>query len=283
MLDFEGASYELNVRGSGVYREIIRRIIEQLHAGLEIHGRLMAFVFNLHSHAFQADNKEIRAFRKRIMTWIERVYKTGSIGFVWVRERETTKQQHYHFALWIEGNKIQHPKKLLNHIMKKWEEIDPSNHHLHICHNAFYFMDNKEDLIKPNSKTDRGLVYRLSYLAKVRGKGYRPEQSKDYSTSRLKLKGDDMKRRLEKLEATRPQQVQPTDTKAIIAEIKQRHAIGSSCYCVKCRGKVTGSDADKVVQRLRVKMFEREDASGGCYKQQYANHLAAYKNEVANG
>ncbi|WP_081610053.1 inovirus-type Gp2 protein [Mariprofundus ferrooxydans] len=183
---FEGVGYEVDVRGAGIYREIIKRILEQLYAGLETHGKLMAVRFDLHSKSFNADNKEITAFRKRVMVWVERTYQTRAIGFVWVRERETSKHQHYHFGLWIDGNKIQHPKKLLNHIIQTWEKIDPSNHHIHSCSNPFYCVGSKEDLIKPNSKRDKGLVYRLSYLAKVRGKGYRPEQVKDYSASRLK-------------------------------------------------------------------------------------------------
>ena len=179
MFEYEGVSYKVNVTGSGVYREIMYRIIEQLQTGLAIHGRLMVVRFDLHSDGFQADNAEIRAFRRRIMVWIERTYQTRHIGFVWVRERETAKHQHYHFALWIDGNKIQHPKKLLAHIMATWEAIDPSNHSMPYLKKPFYFVDSQETLADA--------VYRVSYLAKTRGKGYRPEQVKDYSTSRLRL------------------------------------------------------------------------------------------------
>ena len=179
LFEYEGVSYQVDVRKSGIYREIMRRIIEQLQTGLAIHGRLMVVRFDLHSDSFQADNAEIRAFRRRIMVWVERTYQTRHIGFVWVRERETTKHQHYHFALWIDGNKIQHPKKLLAHIMATWEAIDPSSHSMPYIKKPFYFVDNQETLADA--------VYRVSYLAKTRGKGYRPEQVKDYSTSRLKL------------------------------------------------------------------------------------------------
>lgn len=188
LFEYAGVSYEVNVTGSGVYREMVGRIIEQLQTGLAIHGRLMVVRFDLHSYAFQADNKEIRAFRRRIMVWVERNYQTQHIGFVWVRERETTKHQHYHFALWIDGNKIQHPKKLLAHIKETWDAIDP-NHYTYIPPNPFYKVGSIEDLKKPNEKhkRDKGVVHRLSYMAKTRGKGYRPEQVKDYSTSRLKI------------------------------------------------------------------------------------------------
>jgi len=179
LFEYEGVSYKVNVTGSGVYREIMHRIIEQLQTGFAIHGRLMVVRFDLHSDSFQADNAEIRAFRRRIMVWVERTYQTRHIGFVWARERETTKHQHYHFALWIDGNKIQHPKRLLTHIMQTWEAIDPSNHTMPYIKKPFYFVDNQEALAD--------VVYRVSYLAKTRGKGYRPDQVKDYSTSRLKI------------------------------------------------------------------------------------------------
>ncbi|MDQ7003980.1 MAG: inovirus-type Gp2 protein [Ghiorsea sp.] len=179
LFEYEGVSYKVNVTGSGVYREIMRRIIEQMQTGLAIHGRLMVVRFDLHSYSFKADNQEIRAFRRRIMIWVERTYQTRHIGFVWVRERETTKHQHYHFALWIDGNKIQYPNKLLAHIMTTWEAIDPSSHSMPYVKKPFYYIESSEDLADA--------VYRLSYLAKTRGKGYRPEQVKDYSTSRLKI------------------------------------------------------------------------------------------------
>jgi len=180
MFNFEGQNYEVDVRGSGIYHEIMQRILEQLHIGLEIHKRLLLVRFDLHSKTFKDDNKEIRAFRKRVVTWVERNYKTHSVGSVWARERETTKHQHYHFALWIDGDKIQHSKKIIAYIRDKWDAIDPSNHHTPDIKNPFYFIDSEGVL--------HDAVYRLSYLAKVRGKGYRPEQAKDYSTSRLKIR-----------------------------------------------------------------------------------------------
>jgi hypothetical protein len=62
----------------------------------------------------------------------------------------------------------------------KWEGLDPSNHHMPFGKNPSYFIDNDEVFADA--------VYRISYLAKTRGKGYRPAQVKDYSTSRLKVK-----------------------------------------------------------------------------------------------
>ena len=106
------------------------------------------------------------------------------IGHVWVREQEEAKQQHYHVALFLDGNKIQHPSKLLQLIKAKWykhgrvwipkkERADDDG--------CFYYIE-KKNFVEERGKA----IYRLSYLAKTRGKGYKDKQAKNYSVSRLK-------------------------------------------------------------------------------------------------
>jgi hypothetical protein len=108
---------------------------------------------------------------------VRRNYETDKVGRVWVRERERAKHQHYHCALLIDGDKIRHPKKLLAGIKAKWEATCP-DHFMPEIRKPFHFADKSTGLDDS--------VYRLSYLAKPRGKGYRPDQVKDYSTSRIK-------------------------------------------------------------------------------------------------
>jgi len=56
-----------------------------------------------------------------------------------------------------------------------------ANGHMPVIQNPFYYID------KNNITTERPeAIKRLSYLAKVRGKGYRKPQAKDYVASRLK-------------------------------------------------------------------------------------------------
>ncbi len=57
-----------------------------------------------------------------------------------------------------------------------WKNININNH-VWVPKNSFYFID--------NSQAKENAIHRISYLAKVRGKGYRDIQAKDYSTSRL--------------------------------------------------------------------------------------------------
>jgi len=178
--------YPVNSKKSGLYREPLEAIIGQLEACFAYHGRLLVVRFDLHSHDFKVrnGNEAISLFMKQLVQWISRHYQTVNIGRAWVRECERAKHQHYHCALMIDGDKIRHPKKLLSVIKGKWEMQNPD-----------HFMP---DIRKPYHFTDKhsGLndsVYRLSYFAKARGKGYRPDQAKDYSTSRIKCPSNDEK------------------------------------------------------------------------------------------
>ena len=63
-------------------------------------------------------------------------------------------------------------------IKEKWQP-----NYAHMPSNPYYFIDQN------NKQTElQNAIFRLSYLAKTRGKGYRDSQAKDYGTSRLKLK-----------------------------------------------------------------------------------------------
>jgi hypothetical protein len=98
------------------------------------------------------------------------------IGYAWVREQEKVKKQHYHVVLFLDGNKIQHPKKLNAIIKAMWEP----HGHVPVIRNPFYY-------IKKNDNATRvEAIWRISYSAKIRGKGYRDPQANDYQTSRLK-------------------------------------------------------------------------------------------------
>ena len=83
-------------------------------------------------------------------------------------------------ALFIDGNKIQYPSKLLRQIKAKWFK----HGRCWIPDDCFYYLD----ISKSNFKQMwREVIYRLSYLAKTRGTGYKDIQAKNYSVSRLKL------------------------------------------------------------------------------------------------
>ena len=155
---------------------MIEKIVEQLDICIAIHKRALVVRFDLHLREYSDDNHVISTFINRQKQRIRRTYKTKEIGHAWAREIEKAKVQHYHVALFIDGDVIQNPTKLLRQIKAKWFRYG----HCYIPENCFYFID------KHNIEDERAeAIERLSYLAKTRGKGYKGKQAKNYSVSRL--------------------------------------------------------------------------------------------------
>lgn len=171
-----GITYKINCKKSGVYSTIIHRTIDQLDICMDKWKRVLVIRFDLHQPFYTGNNKGISRFRKNLNRRLEREYSINEIGYIWAREKEIAKTQHYHFAIYLDGNKIRHSSKILKIIRATWEAMNENNH-MPVIKNPYYFVDDEQ------SKQDA--VYRISYLAKARGKGYRDMQAKDYSTSRL--------------------------------------------------------------------------------------------------
>lgn len=177
-----GNTWFINVdkdKQQGVYIEPMHRAIDQLEVCQSKWKRVFVYMFNLSQVGiYRGDSKWISRFRKNLNRKLERAYGMSEVGFIWSRENEKAKGQHYHFALYLDGNKINSHQKLKKMIDDTWQRISGSK--ASRIQNPFY--DIRTDEVKQEA------IYRISYLCKVRGKGYRPKQSKDYSTSRLSEK-----------------------------------------------------------------------------------------------
>jgi hypothetical protein len=158
------------------YTEILNKTLEQLTTALKIHKRLLVVRFDFHTGTHTNNNFIISKFLTRIRNYLQRKYNTSNIGYIWVREQEKSKKQHYHLAIFISGKVINYPNNLINNIKEKWQP-----NHSPTIKNPYYFIDQN------NKQTELSkAIFRLSYLAKTRGKGYRDTQAKDYGASRLK-------------------------------------------------------------------------------------------------
>jgi hypothetical protein len=175
-----GKTYRVNSSKSGLYAEILKPIIEQFEIGLEKWRRVFVLRFDLHTHVYTNDNARITAFRKRLNQRLKRYYGFKEIGSCWVREQERAKSQHYHFVLFLDGNLIRHSSKINEMIRAAWDDGTGTYTMPHIKH-PFHFVD-REGIVQD-------AMYRVSYLAKPRGKGYRPPQTKDFQCSRMSKKG----------------------------------------------------------------------------------------------
>ena len=140
----------------GVYKEILTKTIEQLDFSIETHKRILVVRFDLHVNLYTGDNKRISNFMNNIRNFLGRKYDIKKIGYIWARESEKSKKQHYHLVLFLDGNKIQHPKKLLRQLTEKWLPFG----HLHKLRikekgeKYFYYID------KNNTTTERAEAIR---------------------------------------------------------------------------------------------------------------------------
>ncbi len=174
-----GETYLVNAKKSGYYTKIMHKIIEQLEISLDKWKRVLVVRFDLHTAFYSGNNTRLTRFIDNLKGRLQRKYGIFKVGYAWAREIEKAKSQHYHFALFLDGNKVRHSKNILEMVSSTWEKTQHKNH-VPVIPKPYHFINS------PESKADA--IYRISYLAKTRGKGYRDAQAKDYSTSRLQPK-----------------------------------------------------------------------------------------------
>ena len=174
-------AYKVNAKEKqGIYLSIMHKAIEQLEISQEKWSRVLVIRFDLHQQFYRQTNKKVSNFIDSFKQKLQRRYGFNDIGFLWVREHERAKAQHYHFVIFLDGNKIRHSSKVLRIIKDTWERRGKNKivgNHVPVIKNPFYFVDNEEAKAKA--------IWRISYLCKERGKGYHGKYVNDYNTSRL--------------------------------------------------------------------------------------------------
>lgn len=176
-LTIDNRVYWVNGMHSGIYSDMAKKMIGQLNTMLIHHSKVHIIRFDLRMYEFTPNNTVITKFNRILFKWLKRKYTLKRIGFLWCRETETAKQQHYHYALMIDGHKVRHPFEILKKVKSIWEtQLQGSQYTPRKC-----YYNIKRDV--PASV--QSAVWRLSYLAKARGKRYKPAQTKNYGTSRI--------------------------------------------------------------------------------------------------
>lgn len=179
LIEFNGEWWEIDTRASGIYHHIMQAILGQLFAVLSHHNKALVFRFDLHCPDHTATNKNITDFLRRLSRRVMRHYGLTRFGYCWVREQEKAKQQHYHVALTLDGNKIQKPSLIWEMVKNIWEFMGGT---CWLPENAYY------RLRRGNRQQIQEAIMRLSYLAKGRGKSHKPHQTKNYGTSRINFR-----------------------------------------------------------------------------------------------
>ena len=182
------------------YVEPLQRFKREIDAMLSHHCKIFILRFDVRIYTNSQTNEVISNFRKSYAERVKRYYKTKNVAYVWCREVETAKKQHYHFAVIVDGNET----KVGGALQYMAEEV-ASLQDLTIgyCANPSYLIK-RSDLAKGNYSTYNEAFYRLSYLAKERGKTIKAERANSYQTSRIKprlnengkvfMAGDDYKK-----------------------------------------------------------------------------------------
>ena len=174
-----GQTWWVNSQGSGLITHAIKAMIGQVDAMLSHHSKIHIIRFDLRVYEYTENNEKMTTFNRRLHKWLKRKYNLKRIGFMWCRELETAKKQHYHYALMVDGHKVNFPNEITNKVKELWRQLDGSE----------YFPDNCYYNVKRDDyESIQNAIWRISYLAKARGKGYKPEQTKNYGTSRIKTK-----------------------------------------------------------------------------------------------
>ncbi|MCL1056823.1 inovirus Gp2 family protein [Shewanella gelidimarina] len=158
---------------------MLKSMMGQLFNMLSHHNKLHALRFDLHQAKYQPDNKRITRFNRNLFKRLKRKYGVKRIGYFWVREQETAPAPHYHCVLFLDGSKVDYPNLVLRYIREVWLNMSGS---YFVPKHCFYNFHRSDDA------RIRKVIYRISYLAKGRGKGNRPPQTKDSSPSRIKQK-----------------------------------------------------------------------------------------------
>lgn len=179
--EFMGETYWVNSRISGLYTKILGVILGQLEAMLSHHNKVLLIRFDLRQTEYTDSNEAITRFFKRLGEYLKPKHKLKRMGFVWVRELERAKSQHYHCFLLVDGNKFKTSYKINERIRWYWEVINDGS--IHWPQPRCYYLLTRDD-----RETMQQAIYHISYLAKGRGKGYKPKQAKNYGASRLRPK-----------------------------------------------------------------------------------------------
>jgi len=176
---FMGESYWVNAKKSGLYTKILAVILGQLEAMLNAHNKVLLVRVDLHQTEYTDSSKTLTKLFRQLGDHFKSTYNMKRFGYVWVREQERAKSQHYHCFLLVDGNKLQTAFKITDKIRWYWEVLNDGS--IHWPQPKCYYLIRRGD-----RETLQEAIYHISYLAKARGKGYKPAQAKDYGASRIK-------------------------------------------------------------------------------------------------
>ena len=175
-------SYDINTHNNKFlcFTDILDTMHGQMQAMLSHHNKIIVVRIDLHCDKYTPCNIELSRFMCKVRKRLYSHYKCTRFGYLWVREQERSKSQHYHVMLIIDANKIQHPSALLGWLQERWSVR--GHPRPYVPKHCFYKINRGDD------EAFGEAFHRCSYLAKARGKGYGSLGANNYSGSRVRFK-----------------------------------------------------------------------------------------------
>lgn len=176
----------------GCYNEVLKLIEKTLENALSKHSRVLIVRFDLSFPKWMKEtssNKYISMF----MQYLQRRLDTDEIDpkYIWVREQSKEKHQHYHVAMFVNGNRMRSPYRIHTYAKEIWGKvlnIDDGSGYVNECRRYrdgrrgtahYYICKDKKDW----RNTYESCFKRLSYLAKTNTKGYTPSRVRSIGAS----------------------------------------------------------------------------------------------------
>jgi hypothetical protein len=181
--EFNGTQWSVKGGNGGLNKRHLARIFQQMDVMLTKYSKVCVIQFDLHMLEYTPNNKILKAFKRRLFGRISTKYKTNEndIGYFWCREYEKGKGQHYHWAVIVDGKKARSGYPINELARVVWESMD-GTFHIRQYHNVS----------RASFTAQRNVIDHLSYLAKVRTKGYAGVKVKSFSSSKIKYPDGDI-------------------------------------------------------------------------------------------
>lgn len=148
-------------------------IFSVLRDFFERRSKMLAIRIELHLKQWTATNAPVSEFFQKLRRQLIKHYGKIYHRYIWVREQNQAKAQHYHVVLLVDGQYVKHPSVLKEIACRIW-----TSGYLCLAKNPFYRIHRDQE------GRFSALVYRLSYLAKAETKGIRPTKVNDYGCNR---------------------------------------------------------------------------------------------------
>lgn len=166
----------INSKVTGTYTHTMKGILDQVEAMLSHHNKVLLIRFDLRQPTPKDNSEHVSKFISRLSKHIKQKYKLNRFGYAWARELEKAKKQHYHCFILLDGNKVQHSHHVMDAAKKYWE----------VYYSGSLHWVNYHRLTRDDHTALQNAIYHISYLAKGRGKGYKPAQAKNFGRSRIR-------------------------------------------------------------------------------------------------